>query len=240
MLISHRKRFIFTKTVKTAGTSVESYFERYCLPEGEWTKCHTRDESVTDAGIIGFRGSGTRRWTWYHHMAAAKIRDQIGQETWDGYFKFTVVRNPFDKLISGFFMYDKDRRKHPLPRRLKAFASRVFKVGNPIDRVTGKTDVERFRSWIRNGGKIIDRDKYLIDDKECLDYIIRYEELHAGIQQVCETLGIPFEPKRIPNFKSGFRRTETPIRDFYDDETEKIVRRTYAWEFAKFGYEMPS
>lgn len=35
MLISHRKRFIFTKTAKTAGTSVESYFEQYCMPEGE-------------------------------------------------------------------------------------------------------------------------------------------------------------------------------------------------------------
>ena len=31
MLISHRKKFIFTKTKKTAGTSVESVFETYCI-----------------------------------------------------------------------------------------------------------------------------------------------------------------------------------------------------------------
>ena len=40
MLISHRKQFIYTKTAKTAGTSVESYFEKYCMPEGKWQFSH--------------------------------------------------------------------------------------------------------------------------------------------------------------------------------------------------------
>jgi hypothetical protein len=31
MLVSHLKKFIFTKTKKTAGTSVESVFEPYCM-----------------------------------------------------------------------------------------------------------------------------------------------------------------------------------------------------------------
>jgi hypothetical protein len=29
MLVSHRKKFIFVKTGKTAGTSVEVFFEKY-------------------------------------------------------------------------------------------------------------------------------------------------------------------------------------------------------------------
>ena len=240
MLISHRKRFIFTKTVKTAGTSVESYFEKFCMRKGEWTKSHARDELVTEDGIIGFRGSSKTPHTWYHHMSAEKIRDQIGQEIWDGYFKFTVVRNPFDKLISGFFMYEKIRRNAGPSRKLRAFVSRVIKVGNPINRVSGKNDVDRFRSWIRHGGTIMDRDKYLIDGKECMDHIIRFEELHEGIRHVCDHLAIPFEPKRIPTFKKGIRPDETPVRDFYDAETERRVRQTYAWELEKFGYDLPT
>ena len=55
MLISHRKRFIYTKTVKTAGTSVESYFEPYCMREGEWSFSHSRAEYVSEAGIVGIR-----------------------------------------------------------------------------------------------------------------------------------------------------------------------------------------
>ena len=174
MIISHRKRFIFIKTVKTAGTSVESYFEKYCMPEGEWKKSHSRKEHVTEDGIIGFRGTNADQCNWYNHMPAQRVYTQIGKEIWDQYFKFTIVRNPFDKLISGFFMFERKKQNYSTIRKIKAFADRIFHTGNPIDRVTGKTDVERFRSWIRNGGRIIDRDKYLIDGIECMDYIIRY------------------------------------------------------------------
>ena len=31
MLVTHRKKSIFTKTKKTAGTYVESVFEHYCV-----------------------------------------------------------------------------------------------------------------------------------------------------------------------------------------------------------------
>ena len=102
MLISHRKRFIFIKTVKTAGTSVESYFEKYCMPEGEWQEAHTRDEYVSEEGIIGYRGPDASSSTWYNHMSAQKLLDLAGRDIWDSYFKFTVIRNPFDKLISAF------------------------------------------------------------------------------------------------------------------------------------------
>ena len=54
MLISHRKQFIFTKTVKTAGTSVESYFEQFCKPDGEWQESHAHEEYVSKSGIIGY------------------------------------------------------------------------------------------------------------------------------------------------------------------------------------------
>ena len=36
MLVSHQKKFIFTKTKKTEGTSVESFFEPYCVLEVTW------------------------------------------------------------------------------------------------------------------------------------------------------------------------------------------------------------
>jgi hypothetical protein len=54
MLISHRYRFICTKTVKTAGTSVENFFEEFCMPEGEWTESHGRDEYESPTGIISY------------------------------------------------------------------------------------------------------------------------------------------------------------------------------------------
>lgn len=60
MLCSHSKHFLYFKTKKTAGTSVEIYFEPYCLPPGSWRPEHARAETVSGFGIIGSRMGGRR------------------------------------------------------------------------------------------------------------------------------------------------------------------------------------
>jgi hypothetical protein len=57
MLIGHRKKFIYTKTAKTAGISIESYFENFCMPENTWKFSNSREEYVSKEGIIGYRGT---------------------------------------------------------------------------------------------------------------------------------------------------------------------------------------
>ncbi len=234
MLISYKKNFIFTKTAKTAGTSVESYFEQHCMLEGEWKKTHFRDEYISEAGIIGYRGYNRNDSIWYNHMPAKKIRDRVGQDIWDKFFKFTVVRNPFDKLISGFYMFENTEYK----QQLNASSGRPLNRTNTIDQIQGSTEIERFRFWVQDGGISIDRDKYMIDGEECIDYFIRFEDLHNGIKHVCNRLSIPYGPSCVPEFKKGYRHHRIPIRDYYDHETKQIVEKKYAWELERFGYDL--
>ena len=78
MLLSHRKKFIYTKTVKTAGTSVELYLEKYSMPEGSWKFAHYREEHISEEGIIGYRRNNATENKWYNHMPAIEIRDKVG------------------------------------------------------------------------------------------------------------------------------------------------------------------
>src|SRR5438034_9985645 len=99
MLVSHRKQFIYTKTIKTGGTSVEAYFEPYCFPDREYEFLHARPQYASETGIVGFRGlkrpdDGIE---WYNHMPAAEIKARLGEDVWNRYVKFCVVRDPFDK-----------------------------------------------------------------------------------------------------------------------------------------------
>lgn len=238
MLISHRKKFIYTKTVKTAGTSVESYFEKYCMGEGEWSFTHARGEYVSEHGVIGYRGSNASGTTWRNHMPAAEIKAKVGQHVWNEYFKFCVVRNPFDKLVSGFHMFEKAKENRTTGQRVKTSIKKMLNMCEPIDRVVGKTDAERFKSWIKSGGWIDDRDKYLIGGEVCVDYFIRQENLEYGIRFVCEHLGLPFEPYAIPKLKSGIR-PENARHEYWDYETVDIVNRLYSFEITKFNYLPP-
>ena len=239
MLISHKNQFIYTKTEKTAGTSIESYFEKFCMPEDEWEFSHARDEYVSTEGIIGYRGNDARGKKWVNHMSALEIRNKIGNSIWNSYFKFCVIRNPFDKLISGFFFVEEQKRQRSFAQNLKSRAKKVIGKSEPIDCIKGENSIARFRSWLSNGGSIIDRDKYLINREICVDYFIRYEDLGNGIKHVCDLLNIPFEPERIPSLKSGLRNRKIPLREFYDDQTIQIVIGLYEFEIEKFGYSMP-
>jgi len=215
MLVSHRKKFIYTKTNKTAGTSVECYFEKYCMPEGQWEFSHDRDEYVSETGIIGSRLTGKKNKQWYNHMPAADIRRAIGESIWQSYFKFCVIRNPFDKLISIFYFRNRNTD---------------WNVEDPV---------KLFRRWMRSVKEVKDRDRYMIDNRICVDYFIRYEELENGIRHVCDTLAIPFVPDEIPRLKSGIRKQHFEIENYYDDRTAGIVNKLYAFELETFNYSLP-
>lgn len=219
MLVSHRHRFIYTKTGKTGGTSVEMYFEPYCL-DREPRPCRgefAHYEHVSELGIVGFRGpKRPPESQWWNHMSAADIKRQIGDEIWNSYFKFCTVRNPFDRLISRFFH---------------------LRAARKIDIDTARPDHAQFEQWLhtraRGGG---DRNRYLIEGKFCLDDVIRFERLHADMERMCDRFGLPWNPAAFPHAKRGLRPEGATIASMYTDTAEAIVRKQYAFEFDLFGY----
>jgi hypothetical protein len=103
MLLSHVCKFIYLKTRKTAGTSVEIYFEPYCVdPKNYSGERHGRAAEVSEWGIVGSRRMEAGS-PWYNHMPAEEIRNLTGRDVWDAYYKFCVIRNPFDKVVSYFW-----------------------------------------------------------------------------------------------------------------------------------------
>jgi hypothetical protein len=225
LLVSHTRNFIYTKTKKTAGTSVESYFEPFCLPEGAWSFSHAREETVCNEGIIGFRGSQSGNKTWWHHMPAALIRQQLGPETWNRYFKFCVIRDPFDKLVSAFHFFVRQGPSAPVSGENPDTRKRVL--------------IKAFREWLKTGEVLTDRETYTLDGRICMDYVIRFESLKEGIQAVCDRLGLVFEPNRIPVLKAGSRQTGITIADYYDKQSIDRVENAYRMELDYFGYKSP-
>lgn len=216
MLVSHLHQFIYTKTIKTAGTSVESYFERFCMPDGEWRESHVRDEYVSSAGIVGLRGPLVPEGClWWNHMPAALIRERLGEKIWASYFKFCVVRNPYEKVLSFFYF-----ERH----------------GGRVAAQPGETDTEQFEHWLESAGVVVDRDKYFIDGRMCMDSVIRFEMLHADLQRICTRLSLPWRPDLLPEFKRGIRPAAGEVSAVYSPKAAQIVRNTYALEFEYFGY----
>jgi hypothetical protein len=223
MLISHAHRFIYLKTLKTGGTSVEIYFEPYCVdPDREFVERHHRESEVSKWGIIGARGQPPNSARlWYNHMPASRVLELIGPELWSQYYKFCVVRDPFDKTVSSFWHHLSPAERLELQRA-------------DFERARG-----RFHEWVRTARHIMDRDAFSIQGTPVVDRFVRYEGLYAGLRAVCQDLGLPWEPSRLGRYKSGMRLRNEPLAQYYDEDTADRVRQLYRWEIEFFHYCAP-
>lgn len=233
MILSNRHRFVFVKTRKTAGTSVELALSAICGPDDVITPVSRPDERLR-AG----RGPqnhllprAERRWDWplhllvgrtnrevpgltrfWPHMAAGRIRAAIGPALFDGFEIVTVERNPWDREVSNYHWVHRNR-KGPRP-----------------DFETYVLD-ERLNVAFRNF------EAYSIDGRIVAGRVLRYERLAEDFAAWMADLGID-PPPVLPHAKAGHRPdTNRPYREDHTDATRRAIATRYAREIAAFGYE---
>lgn len=100
MIISHRYKFIFIKTLKTAGTSIEIFLGKICGDDDIITTIYPKECQHVPRNYM----KDNRRIRFYNHMPAHAIEAEILEEVWDEYYKFCFERNPWDKTLSHYHM----------------------------------------------------------------------------------------------------------------------------------------
>ena len=175
MIASHAHRFVFIKTRKTAGTSLEIALSRHCGPDDLVTRISAEDEELRGAaGGVGPQHDDTDPSS-YAHMGARRVIEVIGREKWDDYFTFAVERNPFDVVASS---YRYSARK---PSFTKSFAEFV-RTPRRMERLALNERLYRL------GGQVI------------VDRVYRYEDLPAAVSDISARLGLELD---LPHAKQG-------------------------------------
>ena len=116
-IVSHRFGFIFCKTRKTAGTSLEVYLARRCAPTDIVTPIIPPNPE--------HQPRNHRGKTFYGHMPLVEVREQLG-ESFQRYYRFCVERHPVDKCISHYAMLTQspEHRKDGGPRSWDEYVRR--------------------------------------------------------------------------------------------------------------------
>jgi hypothetical protein len=209
MIVSHLHRFIFLKTRKTAGTSIEIALSRHCGPDDIITPVTPEDEVLRQQeGGRGPQHHDTEPPA-YNHMPAQRVRRLVGEDVWRSYYKFAVERNPWDVVVSSF-SYGLDH-------------------GSGTQTLRRLTEGPRLAKLARNA-KV-----YRIDGQVAVDRVCRFESLESDLGEVWRHLGLP-EPVALPHAKASSPRAGRHYREFYDEETAERVRQEFAATVETFGY----
>jgi len=224
MIISHTRKYIFIKSTKTAGTSIEAALSNYCAgpdivtPLGNYSV--NRDE--TGAWVHKAMNEGSYR----QHDDAVTIKRSLPPEVWSSYFKFSIARNPWERTLSRFFW---NHRNDPA---LKPKMQILPHLGGASDELA--TARRLFGDFVRHGRLDTNDRFYIIDGDLCIDDIIRYECLSDDFARVCAKLGLL--PMKLPRLKSGIRSREEHYSVYYDDDTRDIVAEKHRKDIELFGY----
>jgi len=217
MIVSHRHRFIFLKTRKTAGTSIEVALSRYCGPEDVVTPVSPDDEAVRrglGTGPRNYRRSMRSlrprhiptllrgRWPvlYWNHMTAREVRDRVGAATWDGYFKFAFERDPMERVLSYY---------HHRAHQEMSLADFV------------ETELHR----------CLNHPIYTLDGALCVDMLGRFDHLEEDLKFVTAHLGLPFDG-RMPRLKGGFRSDRRPPGEVFTASQSRMIQEFFREEYA--------
>lgn len=239
MVICFRHRFLFIKTRKTAGSSIEIALSKLCS-EGDFVTQLSDEEERVRREQGGFGPArhhkavseynlrelwkrarhGRRATRFRNHAGLATARALVDEATWARLTKITSERNPWDKAVSRY--YWQKRRWEKRPRR-SAFP--------------GFTDYLQYLEAERSHW-LSDWDLYTVDDEVAVDQFIFFENLAGGLEGLSHVLGLD-QPIALPEYraKSRGKKPGRDYRDEYDARAREIVDRVCRKEIERFGYD---
>lgn len=231
MIISHKYKFIFIKTRKTAGSSIQLYLSRHCGENDILTPIDRPEQPYSPRNYKGFynpipeilEGKSLSKWfktfcrffilrRYQSHIKAREVRERVPRDVWEGYYKFAVERNPWDKALSHYHFvrqrygkYDKD-----------ISFDEYLEVAELPYNYTKYTDL--------NGEIIVDR-------------VLRYENLTADLSEVFHELGLPFNGSLGAIEKSHYRKDKRHYKEVYTPGQKTTVEKLFQPEIQLLGYE---
>ena len=238
MIISHSRKFIFVCPRKVASTSVEIALSRSCSEDdviiGDDLFCNGVLSSQNQAALPACS----------RHILPDNLRENIGAKVWDEYFKFTVVRNPWDLVVSYIhFKFGPDwenisRWNWYQYRHFHAVRRRFYQRRARHDFTRGRKR-DSTELILRKGAfpYIYDIPAFYVIDAQVrayADYYIRFENLQRDYDKVCRVLQLPRQS--LPKARTDTRSKDDDYRDYYTAWSRDYIAALCHEMIDAFGY----
>jgi len=212
MIISPGRNFIFVHVPKTGGTALSLAYEARARADdiliGDTPKARRRRHRLRGATAAG------RLWK---HATLADIEGLVSRDFIAGAFCATLVRNPWDRLVSYYHWARAQGFDHPAVRLAQGHDFSGF-LNHPHTRRT--ISAAPFGCYMTAG-----------DGREHCRAFIRIEAFEADAAPLFAHLGFRLDLARV---NPSDRRADW--RGYYTDADAALVATLCADDIARFGY----
>ena len=205
MIISHKHRFIFFAQPRTGTHAIRAALQPH-LGRDDWQQqalTRTLRLPIPELARIG-----------HGHISLRQVQAHLPSEIWRKYFKFAMVRNPYERFVSACTFLN--RRNPDYAGTETAFMKSAL-----------------LRQQFRRRVLVLPQVALLVNDAGAvgMDFVGRYERLQSAFDQVCERTGIPQThlTRRNASHYGDYRR-------YYDEVLLERVNVFYRTDFDQFDY----
>jgi hypothetical protein len=237
MIVSHEHKFIFIKTRKTAGTSLEIALGDQCGSGDIITRISMEDErvrrTIAKRGAQNYRMSLSKYegkdWKkllttgkfkrFENHDTAERIKHYLSEDQWNDYFKFCFERNPWDKMVSHYY-----------------WKKSAYQLQN-FDEYISRGEAGEITGFLET---IKSRDQYSIDGKVGVDKIYKYEEMDHALVDITEKLGLGI-PLKMPDYraKGQHRQEKESMKSLLSEANIQWIADKFVQEIELLNYTFP-
>lgn len=219
MFISHRYRIIFIHIQKAGGSSIQRLFEQL------------DPELVTNIAIDPAKQRPK-------HCFARDIAEVIDDEMFRAYTSFSVVRNPFDRLVSWYWMLKLRSFEEENPDIIETAGDKVnFALIDELNRHA--SDFEGFVKLPEShpGGLFqrffFNQLDFLTDTngEVMVNQVLRFENLAADFAQFAAQQGFSAD---LPHSNKTPRAAD--YRQYYNDTSQQLITARFQRDLDHFSY----
>ena len=213
MILSRKRGFLFVHIPKTGGTALSLALEARAAKEdiliGDTPKARARK-----GRLAGVKTAG-RLWK---HSTLADIAGLVSEHEMAGLFTLTLVRNPWDRLVSYYHWLRGQGFAHPAVGLAKALEFGAF-LRHP--QIQASLRMWPYAAYMRDGLGV-----------ERCRLFARLEYLEADLAPFEAHLGFRVTP--LPRVNESMRAQDW--RGYYTDTDAALVAEVCAEDIARFGY----
>ena len=201
-----------------------------------------RDSIAMALGLSGYAkdlksASDISGWAQFGHMHYPTLVKMglVSEEFDKSAFKFSFVRNPYDRIVSMFFYYKQwwliskgsGRRVKRWESKFETFLEFCQHVGSgPIPPLGAYTMIHD-ENHVQSGYNPQVR---WFEGLE-LDFLGRFEKMDEDYEKLSKILGIPYV--KLPKVRTSKHKH---YEEYYCPESREIINRVYGEDFERFNY----
>lgn len=203
------------KRETTSGYSLKPFDRHKCIFV-RIPKCATRSVSMSLFGNLA--GS---------HRTVKDYQIVFSAREFEDYFKFTIVRNPWDRLVSAFFFLKKGGVDEEDLEFSKRYLSKYPDFDSFVEKGLLDDDIINWIHFVPQYKFVCLRDNML-----ATDFVGRVESLDRDFATIANKLGIEAALSKI----NVTRSRKKDFRSYYTKRTVEIVSEIYRDDIELFGY----